>query len=71
MTTDIGVKVKVRVKIAKKEILREISKRQLCWVDKRKHRIEVSIFRSGGGQPPTKPRESMCKVWLPFHMVMM
>lgn len=66
MTTDIGVKVKVRVKIAKKEILREISKRQLCWVDKRKHRIEVSIFRSGGASPLQSPGKACARSGCPF-----
>lgn len=51
VTTDIGVKVKVEVGIANLGILRKINKRQLCWVDKRKHRSKVSIFRSGGSSP--------------------
>jgi hypothetical protein len=45
VTTDTGVKVKVRVEMAKLGILREINRRQLLWVDKSKHRSKVSILR--------------------------
>lgn len=44
-TADVRVKVKVGIEIGKLGIPRKINKRQLCWVDKRKHRSKVNMFK--------------------------